>query len=208
MTSRILRRAAGSAIACALGFACSGSKPPVANAFLSAEVGPGSGNGSLCGYGSNQDWPPVGSPLSPEPSVTTSGDFEQGWGKVTLFCKVDSTGGGNFNIELSAEVAGPMGGSVTVSGTVNDTTGATGGITGSFTSATKGSFSDSNCSVTFTYLMMPLGVSGSPIAKGRIWGHLSCPNATQQETSVPTEDGGSTQETCDGEADFLFQNCQ
>jgi hypothetical protein len=153
-------------------------------------------------------WPPVGAPVEPEPSVLTSGDYEQGWGTVTLFCRVDSTGGGNFNVALSAEVGGPMGGSVTISGIVNDTTGATGGVTGSFTSATNGSFIDSDCSVTFTYLMMPVPVAGSPVADGRIWGHLSCPRAVQQETSVMTEDGGSTLKGCDGEADFLFENCQ
>jgi hypothetical protein len=136
----------------------------------------------------------------------TNGDFQPGWGTVHLFCKVDSSGGG-FKVELSAEVDGASGGSVTVVGTV----GANGGtnLMGGFTSAANGSsFSDSTCTVDFTYNMNPVPVGGSPIASGRIWAHIDCPHAIQAGTSVQGDDGGFTERTCDGHADFLFQNCE
>jgi hypothetical protein len=37
-----------------------------------------------------------------------------------------------------------------------------------------------------------------PIAAGRIWGHLRCPHAFDNETPSVV---------CDVEADFMFENC-
>jgi hypothetical protein len=204
MISLTLRRAAGSAIGCALVVACSGNKPPVADAFVAAFVGPGNGGTSVCGYQSDQPFVQIGSPLDPKPSTVTSGDFQAGSGTVNLDCRVDSSGGG-FRIQLSAEVDGPNGGSLSVVGNVTASGGT--GVQGGFTSAMNGSFSDSNCSITFTYNMNAVPVGGSPIASGRIWGHLDCPNAMQNGTTEIADDGGLSQRTCDGHADFLFENC-
>lgn len=205
MTSLTLRRAAGFAMACALAFGCSGNKPPIPNAFVLATVGPGNANSSVCGYGSEQTFVPVGSQTSGEPSTVSSGDVQPGTGTVTLVCKVDSSGGNNFRIELSAEVEGATGGSMVITGTVNQNGGSS--IYASFQSSTMGQFTDSDCTITFTYNGQPIPIAGSPIASGRIWGHVSCPGAMQQGMTEIGEDGGATVRTCDGEADFLFQNC-
>jgi hypothetical protein len=205
MSSLTLRRAAGPAIACALFVACSGNKPPVADAFISAYVGPGNGGSSVCGYQSETAFVQIGSPLDPKPSTVTSGDFQQGSGTVTLDCKVDPSGGGQFRIQLSAEVDGENGGSVSAVGYVTASGGTN--IQGGFTNAMNGSFSESNCTITFTYNMLPVPVGGSPIASGRIWGHMDCPNAMQGDTTEIGEDGGQTERTCDGSVDFLFENC-
>jgi hypothetical protein len=204
MTSLTLRRAAGSAIACALGVACSGSKPPIADAFINAYVGPGTGSTSVCGYQSDQAFVLIGSPVDPKPTTVTNGDFQAGSGTVNLVCSVDSNSGG-FKIRINAQISGMNGGSVTLSGTVNANGGT--GIYGGFTSGQNGTFIDQNCSITFTYNMEPVPVGGSPIASGRIWGHIDCPNAKESGTSEIADDGGATERTCDGHADFLFENC-
>lgn len=179
---------------------------PTPDAYVAAYVGPGTGSTSVCGYASDQTFVQIGSTVQPKPSTVTSGDFEQGAGTVTLDCKVDpSGGGGGFNIQLSAEVGGPNGGSLTVVGNV-DVSGGT-GIQGGFTSAANGSFTGSNCSVTFTYNGNPVPVGGSPVAAGRIWGHIDCPNAIEAGTVEIDADGGTTVRTCDAQADFLFENC-
>jgi hypothetical protein len=204
MTSLTLRRVAGSAIACALGIACSGGKPPVSDAFVLAYVGPGTGSTSVCGYQSDQTFVAIGSPLDPKPSTVTNGDFQPGSGTVSLSCQVDGSGSG-FKIKINAEIGGQNGGSVTIVGNV-DANGGT-GIYGGFTSGQNGTFIDPNCSITFTYNFQPVPVGGSPIASGRIWGHIECPNAMESGTSEIADDGGVTQRTCDGHADFLFENC-
>jgi hypothetical protein len=205
MTSLTLRRAAGAAIACVLGLACSGNKPPVPNGFIQAFIGPGNGGSSVCGYQAETQFIQIGEPTDTEPGTESNGDF-QNPGTVMIDCKVDKSGGGNFNIRISAEVNGPMGGSVVIQGTVSATGGSN--IVGGFTSSTNGTFSDNNCTIAFTYNMQPVsGQVGTPLDSGRIWAHLSCPNATQSGTSEIGDDGGATQRTCDGEADFLFQNC-
>jgi len=204
MTSLTLRQAAGSALACALVFACSGSKGPVPDAFVLASVGPGTGSTSVCGYQSDQYFVQIGSPLDPKPSTVTNGDFQAGSGIVTLDCHVDG-GGGTFKMKINAEIGGPNGGSLTISGTV--TTNGGSGIYGGFTSGQNGTFIDPNCSITFTYNNEPVPVGGSPIASGRMWGHIDCPNAQESGTSEIAEDGGQTERTCDAHADFLFENC-
>jgi len=204
MTSLTLRRAAGFAIACALGFACSGNKPPVPNGFVQAFVGPGNANSSVCGYASQQPIVAIGGADTAEPGTESNGDFA-GTGTALIDCSVDSSGGGNFNVKISAEVNGSMGGSIVIVGTVNANGGSN--ISGAFESGTIGMFTESDCTVTFTYNMQPIPISGSPIASGRIWGHLSCPNAVDNGTTEIGADGGPTERTCDGEADFLFQNC-
>jgi hypothetical protein len=134
-----------------------------------------------------------------------NGGFQPGYGSVSVSCKVDPSGAG-FNIQLSAQVDGPSGGTFTAVGQV-DSNGGT-GIAGGFTSAANGSFFDPNCSIDFTYNMGPVPVAGSPVAAGRIWAHMDCPNAVQSGTSEVGADGGPTVRTCDGHADFLFENCQ
>jgi hypothetical protein len=82
------------------------------------------------------------------------------------------------------------------------------GIQGGFTRAANGSFTGSNCSITFTYNGNPVPVAGSPVAAGRIWGHIDCPNAMQGGTVEIRADGSTTDRACDAQADFLFENCE
>jgi hypothetical protein len=134
----------------------------------------------------------IGVPANLEPSTITSG-----MDSVSLSCQVDPSGGG-FNIHLSAEIGGVNGSSISVAGLVTASGGS--GIQGTFNSATAATFSDSNCTVTFTYNSIPVPVA-QPIAAGRIWGHVDCPSATSGT------DGGTVR-TCDASADFLFENCE
>jgi hypothetical protein len=206
-TKSTLRRAAGVAIACVLGVACSGKKNVQPDAFVNAMIGPGSGNAAVCGNGSSQTVVQIGEPTQPEPQTYSNGQYQNG--TVTIECRVDQSGS-QFNVQLFAEVDGPSGGSMSATGTVNPSTGQS-SVSASFTSPSLGSTfaQTSNCTLTFSYNNMSLTgiVSGSPIADGRIWGHLSCPNAQQSGTQESTDDGGYTERTCDAEVDFLFQNC-
>jgi hypothetical protein len=78
------------------------------------------------------------------------------------------------------------------------------GVFGFFSNALYGSFSDSSC--TFTYDDASVPVAGSAVAPGRIWGHIDCPDAT--DAVVEAADGSATSRTCDGYADFMFENCE
>jgi hypothetical protein len=180
---------------------------PTPDAFVLASVGPGTGSISVCGYQSDQTFVAIGTPLDPKPATVTSGELQPGaqGGTVSLVCNVDQ-GGGGFMIKINAEIGGQNGGSVTIVGNV-DANGGT-SIYGGFTSAQNGTFIDPNCTITFTYNTQPVPVGGSPVAAGRIWGHIDCPNAIESGTSEIAADGAATERTCDAHADFLFENCQ
>src|SRR5579872_512820 len=68
-------------------------------------------------------------------------------------------------------------------------------------------FVDNNCTFTQTYNNNPLPQGGAP-ASGRIWGHIDCPNAVESGMFGVGIDGGVVLRTCEGSADFLFENCQ
>jgi hypothetical protein len=165
---------------------------PIPDAFVDAVVGPGTGGPSTCGFASDETFLQIGSPTRTFPTTATSGTDA-----VTLSCQVDPNSGG-FNIHLRAEIAGVNGGSISVDGLVTASGGS--GIQGAITSATAGTFTDSNCTIAFTYYGLPVSVA-SPIAAGRIWGHVDCPDA-----SLSTD--GGTVNACDAYADFLFENCE
>ena len=91
---------------------------------------------------------------------------------------------------------------------------ASSGISASFAGGGGGVFREEagstdpmGCTITYEY--DPFGTTGGvagdqpvptspPIAAGRIWGHIKCPNAVS--TSTPGV-------ACDAEADFLFEQC-
>lgn len=67
---------------------------------------------------------------------------------------------------------------------------------------------DPGCTITYVY--DPGGSVGGvggdkavpdnpPIAAGRIWGHIKCPNTTTMSMQGAV---------CDAEADFIFEQCQ
>ena len=186
--------------------ACSNSPGPPSEAFLAATLGPGSLNGvndaPACSMQASVDWQ-IGNNTANKPLEYQDGSH-QGAGSVHVFCSVDSSGDG-FNIDLSAQILGTdMSGSMSVSGFVN-TTGTSTGLRGIF--ATMGQqFVDNNCTFTQTYNGGPLP-SGSEPASGRIWGHIDCPNAIEGGMFGTGVDGGAVLRTCEGTADFLFENC-
>jgi hypothetical protein len=71
-----------------------------------------------------------------------------------------------------------------------------------FESGVSGTYSQSACTLAFTYNGTSVPDS-PPIAAGRIWGHLSCPVAVGSAGAG----GGAAAPQCDAEADFLFEQC-
>ena len=69
-----------------------------------------------------------------------------------------------------------------------------------------GLFSEDDCTIVARY--NGGAVPASPaVAPGRIWAHLSCPRMVNESGVVVPANGASTAATCDGEADFVFENC-
>jgi hypothetical protein len=185
--------------------ACSNSPGPPAKAYVNAQLGPGVLSGvndsSACNMQGDLYWQ-IGEGLASKPTEFEDGSHQAG-GAVSIFCSVDSSSNG-FNINLSATLQGMMSGSLNVSGFVNQN-GSTSGLHGVF--ATMGQqFIDNNCTFTQTYNMNPVPGGGGP-ASGRIWGHIDCPNGVENGMFGTGGDGGSVLRTCEGSADFLFENC-
>ncbi|HEY8038602.1 MAG TPA: hypothetical protein VIF15_02365 [Polyangiaceae bacterium] len=209
MTLRILRHTGWAALvaaaACATAVACSNNPPAPPDVFMNAQVGTGPSSPSqVCNFGTQQQWLQIGSPTGDKPTTVADGNSQSGGASVHVTCTV-GTGGSGFNISLNAVEDGLSGGSVTVTGTVDTTTGGT-GLTGVFQSQTNGRYADNNCTLTYMYNGNPVPVS-PPVAAGRIWGHVSCPNAKVSGQPVTLPDGGIVDRQCDGEADFLFEQC-
>jgi hypothetical protein len=185
--------------------ACSSNKPEVPDAFVASTV-QDTTSGGTCNVNSQTTIVDVGAPTSGKPATVQNNGTQLGGGTVTVTCSVVASNGG-FDVQLDAEQLGPQGGNLRISspsgqGAVT-TTGGTVSVT--FTNQTAaGSFSQSDCTVTYTYqgtnLSDPslLG-SNPPVAPGRFWGHISCPTVTNSGSSPPA--------VCDGEADVLFENC-
>jgi len=151
---------------------------PVPDAFVNAFVGPSNSNVSVCGLASELSAVSLGVADNPRPQTVANGDQN---GAVVIDCKVDPNGQ-SFNVQLSAVLNGPGGGAISITGSVNPSTGQS-IISGIFTTSSSGTFGESDtCTITFTYKGGPVPVAGSPIAEGRIWGHLSCPSAVQPGT--------------------------
>lgn len=168
------------------------------DAFIAATIGKGAAS-STCSMATPQSWLSVGEPTLGKPATVLAGDKQAG-NLVSVQCMVLPAGNG-FAVSLSIVEAGASGGSVTInsSGGEGPVTSSGGqGITGKFENASGVVYEGSNdCTIAFTYLGQPVP-DAPPVAAGRIWGHISCPSA------VNSADG----DTCDAEADFLFEECQ
>jgi hypothetical protein len=176
----------------------SSSGGPSPDAFVQAIVGakpqiPTAG----CSLNLSQELLLLGTPSGGKPTTVQDGESVGGQ-SVQVTCRVTSVGSG-FDISLDATFAGPYGGSLSIlsGGGLGEVT-PSGGLTiaGTFQNGSVGRFGDSDCTITFTYDGAPVPDS-PPIAPGRIWGHISCPNASDETH------GGR----CDVEVDFLFENC-
>jgi hypothetical protein len=180
-------------------------QPP--EAFVAAYVQAGA-NAAQCPFGTQTAWVEVGVPTGMQPTTVADGHQQMG-SNVTVHCSVHPSGGG-FDVQLNASLQGqgtltinsPAGqGAVTLSG-------GGAGITGTFENANLGAnpFASQDCIITFMYDGAGIPVT-PPIAAGRIWGHISCPAAQKTGQTVQLPDGGMQFQTCDAEADFLFQFC-
>ena len=180
----------------------------VPDAFIAATVGVGpSSPSTLCNVGSSTPGLDVGVPVNGKPITVLDGSQQAG-SAVRVSCTVAPSGGG-FDVSLEVSVDGPSGGDVTIispggAGAVTLSGGA--GIAGSFTSNSSGTYSQGDCTITFTYLGSSVATTPA-VAPGRIWGHLSCPAAQASGETVLSPDGGIHNVQCDAEADFLFEQC-
>jgi hypothetical protein len=203
MISRVLRFTGWPMLlaSCALVACSSKSQPP--DSFVDATIQHGSDPGA-CNIQQNQTALSIGTATGNKPTTVNDGDQQNGAATVHVTCDVTTSGGG-FDIKLVVEQEGLNGGSLTITsptgqGAVTQTGGS--GITGVWQVDNLGSYSSKDCTISYTYQGGPVPVS-PPVAAGRIWGHLSCPNATLGGQTLP--DGGA--KFCDAEADFLFENC-
>jgi hypothetical protein len=193
--------------ACATASACSNSAPQSPDGFLAATMDVGAMSpATLCNFGSTQQWLDIGTATGGKPTTVQDGSQNAG-ATVHVTCTVSAVGSG-FDVLLSATQGGLMGGSVTISSTSGQgaVTASGGTVHASFQSGTLGDFTESDCQISYTYQgqMVP---DSPPIAAGRIWGHVSCPTAQNSGSTVMLPDGGSQFRQCDGEADFLFEQC-
>jgi hypothetical protein len=207
MIPRVLRLAGWPALLASSALvACSNNNPQPADAFVDATINSPTGQSQDCNVASTQTALAIGTATGGKPTTVNDGDQQNGGAKVSVTCSVTPSGGG-FDIKLVVEQGGLNGGSLTITsptgqGAVTQQGGM--GITGVFQSEMNGSYSENDCTISPMYMGAPLPSKiGPSIAAGRIWGHLSCPNATLGGMNLP--DGGSY--FCDDEADFLFENC-
>jgi hypothetical protein len=206
MMCRILRHPATPALFVAASAPACSSPSPAADTFVNAIVQPAGGAAApLCPWGSQQSWIQIGTAIAPEPTRVSDGNT-QGGGRVTANCSVHPSNGG-FDVQLNAALSGR--GSVTItsaSGQGQITTAGGKGINATFEAAAMGTFSATDCTVTYTYNDGPVPQM-PPVAAGKIWGHISCPDLENNSVLRTLPDGGSAPYTCDGEADFLFEFC-
>jgi hypothetical protein len=178
----------------------------VADGFVASFIQSNAAEPQFCPFGARAAWIDIGAPTGSMPTTAPDG-AHQGGERVSISCSVHATSGG-FLVELNAALSGI--GSITVfsdptQGPVDPIAGGK-TITATFESAQVGRYASTSCAITFTYEGGRVPES-PPIAPGRIWGHLSCPNAQRADILIMTPDGGVTNATCDTEADFLFENC-
>jgi hypothetical protein len=224
----LARRAAAGICAAALAVACGGStsssgggitaadggmQAPPPDTFVNAAVGGGSACSS---FSTLKSFLQIGQATAGHPTTVQDGGQDRN-ANVTLNCMVHAQGNG-FDIELSATENGPQGGSLTIASAMGQgtvTKMASSGISASFVGQggvvfreQAGSNDPMGCTITYEYDPSGSigGVAGDspvptspPIASGRIWGHIKCPNAVEQATPSVL---------CDAEADFLFEQCQ
>ena len=138
----------------------------------------------------------IGAHLQNYPARVDDGTPVAGAGIVRVVCSVVASGDG-FDVALGASLNGPGDEFLAIAG--HFTLQGASGVTGTFGESQTGTFTSNNCTVAFTYGGRPIVTSGGPVDPGRVWGHVSCPNAAGLNTCSPT--------SCDGEADFLFENC-
>jgi len=206
MNFPILRRATSLALfASTTALSACNSSTPEPTVFVTSYIQP-SGAGTVCDYQSQAPWIGIGAPTGNDPAVVANGGNQGGGEGVTVGCTVRPDGSG-FDVSLNASLGGH--GSITITSlaghVVNPSTGGT--VEGTFQSANMGTWSSETCVITYQYQGGPVPRT-PPIAAGRIWAHVSCPQAERSDGELRgLPDGGMGLATCDTEADFLFEYC-
>jgi hypothetical protein len=184
-----------------------GASCPTPEGFVLATMGPGPGGpAGVCDLGATTSWLMVGAPTPSIPSSVPDGSSQNG-GPVAVECSVIPVNAG-FDVSLRISIGGPGGGGLTITspaGLGAVTMAGAQGIMATWQSETFPPASESDCTIAFTYEGHP--IDEPPVAAGRIWGHLSCPQAAFDSETVVGPDGGGATAHCDGEADFLFEQC-
>jgi hypothetical protein len=209
---RISRHAGWVALvaACAVSSACNNSPPQSPDVFVAATVGVGSQSPpTVCNFsGASDQFLDIGTATGNKPTTVQDGNSQSGGSTVHATCTV-STAANGFDISLNAILDGPQGGSILItspSGQGAVTASGGSGITASFQSGSQGIYRETDCTIAFTYDGSQ--VPETPIAAGRVWGHVSCPAAQSANGQTVTgPDGGTQPVQCDAEADFLFEQC-
>lgn len=135
-----------------------------------------------------------GTPALEEASKPVKDGDAQGQGTVSVACSVKGAGSGAFAVDATVALSGPLGGLFKVQGTFTPTDEQK-GIFARFSSvATGNSYEQADRTCTVTY---ETGYQG--VALGRVWGRISCPNATLT---------GSADRSCVAAASFRFENCE
>jgi len=193
--------------ACVAATACSNNSPQSPDGFIAATMDVGAMSpATVCNFGSTQQWLDVGTATGGKPTTVQDGAQNAG-ANVHVTCTVSAVNNG-FDVVLNITQEGLQGGSVTISSPSGQgaVTASGGTVRASFESGSLGDFTESDCMITYTYQGQSVPDS-PPIAAGRIWGHVSCPTAQNSGSTVMLPDGGSQPRQCDGEADFLFEQC-
>jgi hypothetical protein len=188
-------------LACVAVAACS-KKPAVEDAFVLVTVGPSDAFPGLCSNVSSTSTFFAAGQTNSSTLPTTVTDGED---SVTINCSVSPNNGG-YDINVSASLPGAQGGVFNVYGHTN-AGGSNTGLSGTFYGPGGQFTAKNNCTLTYMYENDPIAAN-QQISAGEIFAHISCPDAIDQGgEQVLTGDGGSSEETCDAEADFLFENC-
>jgi hypothetical protein len=177
--------------------AADASRP--ASAFVLAQVSPSAT--TSCPFSSVQDWLDVGIPLASHPQTIVNGGTQNGV-PVQVVCSVVPVGSG-FDVALNVSTSGAAGSGLVITssagqGAVTDA-GAQGDVRVEWTSATLPTGTQTDCTLRFTYGAGPVP-SPQPLAPGTIWAHVSCPRTVFASDAA-------TPPSCDGEADFFFEDC-
>jgi len=191
--------------------ACSNSPPPPPDTFVNAAVGGGAKCSTLPGLKVGLQ---IGTAVAGHPNTVQDQGTDRN-ATVSVGCTVHPQNNG-FDIQLNATSQSVNGGSLVIESPQGKgivTTMTSSGVSGTFagqggTYREIASASDPTaCTITYLYDAGGSvgGVAGDepvptqpPIAAGRIWGHIKCPNADYQ--SQPGV-------FCDAEADFIFEQC-
>jgi hypothetical protein len=177
--------------------------------YINATLGPQAGNSQLCSMLTVGPAVTIGSfRANTKPTVVSDNGTDKG-GTVNTMCQVTG-GSGGFDINVTATTTGAAtstalgGGVVNVVGHVDGT--GTGTNLHTVISTNQVTWTGATCTVTPMYGGGPVPQS-PPIAAGRVWAHVSCPSMTPDNGVRVNVNGMQVMQQCDGEADFLFENC-